>query len=93
MPNRWFCIFWEEYPKKVGKAAAEKAFIKLKPSAEMLQQMLEAIKAQKQSEQWARDGGQFIPHPATWLNRGQWDDEITAPQNQKADISLEEFFA
>ena len=88
-----FCIFWKEYPKKVGKAAAEKAFIKLKPSEEMLQQMLEAIKAQKQSEQWARDGGQFIPHPATWLNRGQWDDEITAPQNRKADIPLDEFFS
>ena len=88
-----FCIFWKEYPKKVGKAAAEKAFIKLKPSEEMLQQMLEAIKAQKQSEQWARDGGQFIPHPATWLNRGQWDDEITAFQNRKADIPLDEFFS
>ena len=88
-----FCIFWKEYPKKVGKAAAKKAFKKIEPSAELLQKMLEAIKAQKQSEQWARDGGQFIPHPTTWLNRGQWDDEITAPQNQKADIPLDEFFS
>lgn len=88
-----FCIFWDAFPKKVGKTAAEKAFKKIQPSAELLQKMLEAIKAQKQSEQWARDGGQFIPHPATWLNRGQWDDEITAPQNQKADISLDEFFS
>ena len=88
-----FCIFWEEYPKKVGKTAAEKAFMKLKPSAEMLQQMLDTIKAQKQTEQWMRDNGQYIPNPATWLNRGQWEDEITVPQSQKADITLEELFA
>ena len=22
-----------------------------------------------------RDNGQFIPHPATWLNQERWDDE------------------
>lgn len=27
-------------------------------------------------EQWQRDGGQYIPHPATWLNQGRWKDEI-----------------
>ena len=88
-----FCIFWKEYPKKVGKAAAEKAFLKLKPSEEILQQMLDTIKAQKRTEQWMRDNGQYIPNPATWLNRGQWEDEITDPQSQKADISLDEFFS
>ena len=23
-----------------------------------------------------KDGGQFIPHPSTWLNRNGWEDEI-----------------
>ena len=26
-------------------------------------------------DQWKKDGGQFIPHPATWLNQEGWDDE------------------
>ena len=93
MYSERFCIFWKEYPKKVGKTAAEKAFLKLKPSEEMFQQMLDTIKAQKQTEQWMRDNGQYIPNPATWLNRGQWEDEITALQSQKADMSLDEFFS
>ena len=29
------------------------------------------------SAQWQRDNGQYIPHPATWLNQGRWDDELT----------------
>jgi hypothetical protein len=27
------------------------------------------------SEQWRRDDGRFIPHPATWLNQRRWEDE------------------
>ena len=71
-----FGAFWSAYPKKVGKGAAEKAFSKLSPS--LLPQMLSAIDAQKQSDQWKKDGGQFIPNPATWLNQRRWEDELPA---------------
>ena len=27
------------------------------------------------SEQWARDGGRYIPHPTTWLNGERWNDD------------------
>ena len=37
--------------------------------------MLEAIRKQKQSGQWRRDNGQYIPYPATWLNQERWNDE------------------
>lgn len=70
-----FTAFWKAYPRKVGKGAAEKAFSKLKVTDSMLEAMLEAIAAQKQSTQWRRDGGQYIPHPATWLNQRRWEDE------------------
>lgn len=71
-----FDVFWEEYPKKVGKEAARKAFIKAKSKVD-LNTILQAIKTQKTSEQWQRDNGQFIPNPATWLNQGRWQDELT----------------
>lgn len=70
--------FWAAYPRKVAKDAARKAFDKRKPDSELLAQMLEAIRAQKQSDDWLKDGGQFIPHPATWLNQGRWQDDILA---------------
>ena len=39
--------------------------------------MIAAIEAQKASEQWTREGGRYIPNPATWLNGGRWEDEMT----------------
>ena len=68
-----FSAFWAAYPRKVGKAAAEKAFLKVEAP---LQTLLDAVEAQKRSPRWTRDGGQFIPYPATWLNQRRWEDEI-----------------
>ena len=87
-----FAEFWKAYPKKVGKEAARKAFMKVKPSADLFQRMLGAIKEQTASDQWKRDNGQYIPNPATWLNQGRWDDETPVPAHTQDDISMEEFF-
>ena len=73
-PHGGFAEFWAAFPKKVGKDAALKAFEKRKPDAELLNRMLAAIAAQAASEQWRKDGGQFIPNPATWLNQARWED-------------------
>lgn len=69
-----FPIFWAAYPRKEGKAPTEKAFDKLKPSMELLETMLSAIKTQSQSDRWRKDGGQYIPMPTTWLNQRRWED-------------------
>ena len=71
-----FDVFWSSYPKKIGKAAARKAWRKAKGKPR-LGELLESINAQKKTEQWQKDNGQFIPHPATWLNQGRWDDSTT----------------
>ena len=65
--------FWQVYPKKVGKGEARKAFAKAKVP---LKTLLESVDRQKQSDQWRKDGGQYIPNPATWLNQGRWEDEL-----------------
>jgi len=69
-------IFRECYPLKVKKPKALAAFLKLKPDRALLDRMLAAIDRQKQSRAWRKDNGQFIPHPATWLNNRQWEDSI-----------------
>lgn len=74
--ERRFDAFWKAYPKKVGKGAAQKAFGRLKVTDELLEAMLDAIKAQKRGEQWQKDGGQYIPNPSTWLNQRRWEDEL-----------------
>jgi len=72
-----FDRFWEAYPRKVGKVKAQTAFQKVTVPVEIL---LSAIAEQKKSPQWQKDGGQFIPHPATWLNGKRWEDQITTEQ-------------
>ena len=75
-----FDRFWVTYPRRVGKADARKAFAKafakLGENAEqVLSGALERAKAG-----WTDP--QFIPHPATWLNREGWEDEPTVIQLQ-----------
>ncbi len=74
--NPLFNRFWEAYPKKVAKEVARKAFEKVSPDEVLLAVILKAIDAQKSTAQWTRDGGQYIPNPATWLNQERWEDEI-----------------
>jgi hypothetical protein len=35
------------------------------------------LEAQKKQEDWRKDGGKFIPYPATYLRQERWDDELT----------------
>ena len=67
-----FDLFWNNYPKKTGKEAARKSFNKIRPNIEVV---LKALEWQKRSEQWFKNGGQFIPNPATWINQHRWNDE------------------
>lgn len=67
-----FDTFWAAYPRKVGKEKALAAFAKVEVP---LQVLLDALDKQVRSPQWTKDNGEFIPHPATWLNGKRWEDE------------------
>ena len=77
-----FEIWWKENPKKVAKQYALKAWMRIKPDEKLFEKMLKALAEQKQSEQWRRDNGKYIPNPATWLNGGYWDNESAQPVQQ-----------
>lgn len=85
-----FDEFWKTYPKKAGKDAARKAFAKRRPSRELLDQMLASIREQVKTDAWRKDGGQYIPHPATWLNEGRWQDETTIALSVQAGVDAAE---
>ena len=69
-----FDEFWSAYPKKVGKGAAQAAWKKHKPD---LATCIAAITTAKASRDWQKENGQYIPHPATWLNQMRWEDGET----------------
>lgn len=73
-----FDIFWSIYPRRVGKGEARKSLEKALKKTD-LKTIIDAVKAQKQSAQWGKDGGSFIPYPATWLNQERWADEVDNP--------------
>jgi hypothetical protein len=72
-----FEVFWEAYGKKVGRATAEASFAKAKKSKDWpgMDILLAAVETWRKSDQWTKDGGQFQPHAATWLNQHRWTDE------------------
>jgi hypothetical protein len=79
--NQHFETFWKLYPKKVGKDAARKSWDKLKAKAETLSLITDALAWQVESDQWKKEGGQFIPNPSTYLNQARWLDQPLAKQS------------
>lgn len=82
-----FLIFWNAYPRKKNKGGAERAFKKINPNKDLLNEILSKLEQAKKSHDWQKNGGQFIPYPATWLNNRGWEDEI----NEKTANELKEF--
>ena len=67
-----FETFWEIYPKKVGKLAAQKAFRKAVEDGFEPEDIVAGAK------RYAADKNRvdaYTTHPATWINAGRWLDE------------------
>lgn len=77
-PAAAFERFWAAWPKKVAKAEAQKAWGQLIRDRKLppVGVLVAAIEAQRRTRQWLKDEGRYIPHPATWLRRAQWNDEL-----------------
>lgn len=71
-----FELFWKRYPRKVGKPEAERQF-----RAALRRATFTAIAfgLERHLPAWQRSERRFIPHPATWLRRDGWNDEVAAP--------------
>ena len=74
--------FWSLYPRKVAKADARKAWLKLTE-----QQQLDACKAiSNHIEYWKvkQTDLEYIPYPASWVRAERWEDELVIePKKQK----------
>jgi hypothetical protein len=73
--------FWAAYPKRKNRGQAEKAWVKLQPPIDTV---LSVLEVQRRSRDWVKDGGQYIPYPATWLNAKGWLDEVPADLGRQA---------
>lgn len=74
-----FDKFWSAYPRKVSKKAAQKSWERIKPTDELFGRIMASLEKAKATYQWTKNNGEFIPHPATWLNQERWNDEYDTP--------------
>jgi|GEM_PF-2196909 len=72
-PARDFEAFWSAYPRKDGKASARKAYDRARRKIGH-EAIMRAVSAWPFGEN-VRNGQDFRPHPASWLNGERWNDE------------------
>lgn len=78
-----FNSWWAAYPRHDGKKTAHDKFVRLMLNEgktqngmeDLYDKLAKAVAVAKRSDQWTKDGGQFIPMPSTWLNQRRWEDE------------------
>jgi hypothetical protein len=74
-----FDRFWAAFPRRVAKQAAQRAWTEINPPAALEEIMIVALQWQSRQPAWTKDGGAYVPHPATWLRGRRWEDEPFDP--------------
>ena len=76
-----FLAFWDLYPRKVSKGDALKAWGQILEPRPTQETLAGAVETTRHSPRWLKDGGEYIPYPASWLRARCWEDE---PENWRA---------
>lgn len=74
MGNNEFDRFWQAYPRKVAKKDALKAWSALKVDEALADAIVKGVKEWTKTQQWRQNAGQYVPYPATFLRRAQWEE-------------------
>lgn len=76
-----FDAWWSEYPRKVQKVQARKAYARAAKKVSH-ERLLEAMRTYRDFDSRVAEG--YIQHASTWLNNESWDDEIVqSPQSDE----------
>jgi len=83
-----FEIFWASYPahRQTGRKSAYSEWRKLKPDREMLDRMLSALDRQKESSDWIKEDGRYVPGIRKWLEDRYWELVVGFPARQMREL-------
>ena len=74
--GQWAARIYQAYPRKVARAAALRAIERvLQRRLVEPEGLLEAVTAYAKAMRAAGQEQEFIPHCATWMNAGRWEDD------------------
>lgn len=84
-PEWVFDQLWQRYPqsRRGSKTAAKEAFRMEITSPEDGEAALDNLEAWSHSEQWNKDGGQYVPYLCNWLDRGIWQTKPPAAKRER----------
>jgi len=71
-----FDTVWTAYPKKADKQAAIRAWKKLKPKPDLINQILKDVSERLRLGHWTTADKKYIPSLGPYLNNARWEDEI-----------------
>lgn len=80
-----FDQFWTEYPRKVAKPEAKKAWTKVVKSNDPDEIINGAIRYAENLRDHKTET-KFYAHPATWLRAERWNDELVEPTPTEAPV-------
>lgn len=83
-PADGFDDWWKQYPKKVGKIDAQKAYRAAIKQGATPQILLDGLRRHNVNWKTANTERQYIPNPASWLRKGRWEDELDTPDSGQA---------
>ena len=78
-----FELFWSAYPNKKSKKTAFEKFKRIDFKKTSFESILISLEKQKQSDDWTKNGGQYVPMPQTWIFNERWTDEIQTSVQQQ----------
>jgi hypothetical protein len=89
-----FLEFWGLYPRKEAKKDALKAWRQVHPENGTLEAILANVGTRKQSDDWMKDGGRYVPLPASYLRGQRWEDQAVVSRGvSSAPLSAKELNA
>jgi biotin operon repressor len=81
-----FDEWWSQYPKKVAKEAARRAYARVRRKGMTAGDLLTG--AMRYSAERSGQDQQFTKYPATWLNGGCWEDEQQSPRAPTSEAAV-----
>lgn len=78
-----FNRFWDAFPKKTKKIEASEEWFKLKPSIQLMDQIISKVISFKESKEWKKDDGAYVPNPKSFIKNKRWLDEIEVKSEER----------
>jgi hypothetical protein len=83
-----FDLFWNEYPRKVGRGLAVKAWSKAIAKT-LPATIMDGLNQWKRSKDFPSEE-KYIPHATTWLNAERWLDQILVDNSNSQRVTTED---